>query len=174
MATKPLTLSGLVEPTAKAADEGMLREWRREKQHLEEEILSLRRELDDARIQNEKLERSLRALRKQLSLLHLALRAVFGEIELAVGEKDFSQASPSSPVQASAPNNSDPRWESYKQTFPGNGAKVIDILLAHPILTTVQLSKIGRMHYDTAKKVVQTLAGAGAVIRDAKGVRLNR
>jgi hypothetical protein len=173
MVTKPLTLSGLVEPAAKAANDGILHELRREKQQLEEEILLVRRELDDAHALNEKLERSLRTLRKQLSPLHLALRAVFGEIELAVGQEDFAPVSASSNSPA-PPSGFDPRWQSYKNNFPGAPAKIIDLLLEHPGLTLTQISKIAKMHYDTTKTAVRKLVEAGAVARVGNEVSLKR
>jgi|SRR5579872_4208849 len=173
MATKPLTLSGLVEPTTKAANQEAQQEWRRKEQQLEEEILGLRRELDDAHSQNEKLERSLRTLRKQLSPLHLALRAVFGEIELAVGAEDFPISSASSP--ATSPSGaSEARWESYKNNFPGAAAKIIDVLLAHPSMSITQISGMLRMHYNTAKDALLKLKKAGAVVSVGGNYSLNR
>ncbi len=174
MATKPLTLSGLVEPVANAAGNGILRELRIEKQRLEEETLRLRRELDDAHLQNEKLERSLRTLRKQLSPLHHALRAVFGEIELAVGEEEFAAAPASANSPSQPSSGSDARWESYKNTFPGVGAKIIDALLSHEEMNYVQLGALLKHSYDTIKGAAAKLMKAGALKRNGKAVRLNR
>ncbi|MGH9496007.1 MAG: hypothetical protein ACRD3B_13490 [Candidatus Sulfotelmatobacter sp.] len=173
MSAKPLTLKGIVEAESVPGD-GMLHQLRREKQRLEEEILSVRRDLDDARTHNEKLERSLRALRHQLSPLHHALRAVFGEIELAIGEEEFTSASPASSPSSQPPSANDPRWQSYKNNFPGVPALIIDALLSHPDLSTPQLATIIKRAYGTTKDAIAKLIKAGAVVREGGRIRLNR
>lgn len=166
---KPLALDGIVDVKAEPS-EGMLHEWRREKQRLEEEILSLRRELDDARTHHEKLERAMRALRQSLSPLHRALRSVFGEIELAVGEEEAvaSSVAPGPPQSTASPS----RWEHVKQQFPGAPAKIIDALLGQGEMTITQLANFTRMHYDTAKTAASKLAKAGALTKDGGICRL--
>lgn len=168
--TKPLMLEGLIQ-SPQDDSEGLLQEWRREKQQFEEEILRLRHELDEANAQNEKLERSIRGLRQQLSPLHRALRAVFGEIELAIGEE--MRAASEAPNLSPA-NSGDPRWESFKRTFSGCGAEIIDALLAHQQMTLSQLSTLLKRHYDTVKGAAAKLQKAGAVVRDGTMLRLNR
>jgi hypothetical protein len=170
MSAKPLTLKGVIEEEP-APNEGMLHEWRREKQRFEEEILSLRRELDDARSHNEQLERSLRALRSQLSPLHRALRAVFGEIELAIGEDDNAQSVPSAPR---TPSDADPRWQSYKNSFPGVPSLCIDALLVHKDLSIPQMAALIKRAYSTTKDGLLKLKNAGAVSATAGRYRLNR
>jgi hypothetical protein len=154
---KPLLLDGLVNTPAES--DGLLQEWRREKQRLEEEILSLRHELDAARSHNEILERSLRALRSQLTPLHRALRAVFGEIELAVGEETFSVASAAAtPQQASS---ADPRWASWKEKLPGKPAEMIDLLLLHKTMSVKALMTAMRCGKDAIYQAAYKLGQAG-------------
>jgi hypothetical protein len=171
MATKPLTLKGIItQPESDHSDE--VRELRRDNQRLDEALRQVRNELGQAIAEKENLERSIRALRNQLAPLHHALRAVFGEIELAVGEEEVS--GPRSSGAPVATNGADPRWESFKQTFPGVSAKIIDALLSHPQMTVLQLSTLIRAAYSTTKDAVAKLAKAGAVLRDGTSVRLNR
>lgn len=170
MSSKPLTLRGIVEEP-KDDRGGLLHEWRKEKQRLEEEILNLRRSLEDGQLESERMRRSVANLRQQLSPLHRALRSVFGEIELAVGEE---VAGPVGISVASVHNNSDPRWESYKQTFPGVAARIIDALLAHPQLTYMQLKSVIRADYNSVKNAAAKLKQAGAIVREGNQCRLNR
>lgn len=164
MSSKPLILEGIAgDPHS---DHSAIQQLRKEKQRLEEEVLGLRREVDDVNRQKEQMERTLRNLRGQLSPLHRALRAVFGEIELAVGEEEATQTpSPGAPQT----NSLDPRWESYKQNFPGSPARVIDALLTHKEMSIQQLSKLLRMDYSTAKVAVSKLKAAGAIRKEGKG-----
>jgi hypothetical protein len=171
MSTKPLMLEGLARDPGN--DEGLLHRLRKEKQQLDEELLSVRRDLDDSNREKERLERTLRNLRQQLSPLHRALRAVFGEIELAIGEEDFAAPSPSGSEGPQA-QRTDPRWESYKQNFPGAPARMIDALLTHREMNITQLSKLLKMDYSTAKAAASKLRQAGAITGERGGpVRLN-
>jgi len=172
MSTKPLMLEGIIKE--ENSDEGLLHKMRREQQRLEEEILSLRRELDDTNREKDRVERTIRNLQVQLSPLHRALRAVFGEIELAVGEEEISTVN--SPTPNSPSSSVDPRWQSYKDSMPGAPSRIIDALLAHRDgLNIAQLSKLLRMDYNTAKNAVSRLRSVGAVTQDGKGspVRLS-
>src|ERR1700722_9375 len=167
---KPLVLSGIIDAEPVEEKGGMAHEWRKEKQRLEDEILALRRELDDSRTHNEKLERAMRSLRQSLSPLHRAVRAIFGEVELAVSEEETAAPPPGaiSPPAAAAPS----RWEHVKQQFPGSPAKIIDALLGQEQMTITQLANFTRMHYDTAKGSVNKLLKAGAVVKEGGVVRL--
>jgi predicted nuclease with TOPRIM domain len=164
MATKPLTLSGIVEPTTKAASDGLLQEWRREKQRLEEELLSLRRELDDARIQNEKLERSLRTLRKQLGPLHHALRAVFGEIELAVGEEEPAPVASST----SQPGASPSKWQAIRQKYSDSRiGDVVEILMLHGAMNQAQIAAALRTDAsNVSKNIMPKIKALGLVVKN--------
>lgn len=173
MSTKPLMLEGLAPKPDREFGEGMLHEWRREKERLESEVRVARAQLEEAKAENRKLAQSVKALRHTLGPLHTSLRALFGEIELAVGEEDFQAAPAASPSGPQA--LSDPRWDSYKQNFPGAPARIIDALLTHS-MTIAQLAKFCKMDYDTAKNAVIKLKGVGAVKQAGKGtpVELNR
>jgi hypothetical protein len=177
MATKPLTLKGVID-VGDEDTQGLLREWRREKQQLEDEARALRTKLSDVEAERDKLRNCVGILRRQLSPLHHALRAVFGEIELAVGQEEFATpASPtanSSPTSAATPSD-DARWQAYRNNFPGVPAAVIDVLLANPAgLNINQIAAFLRRSYDTAKQAVARLKASGAVVRDGSTIRLNR
>lgn len=168
MSTKPLMLEGVLGKSSESGDdEGLLRKFRKEKQQLEDELRVTHQELDDVRAEKERLERSVRNLRNQLSPLHRGLRALFGEIELAVGEEEMvaNGASVSATPQSSG---GDPRWLSFKQNFPGAPARIIDALLSHREMTVTQLSKLLKMDYSTAKGAVLKLRQAGAVSKETE------
>jgi len=148
-------LETLVEPDAD------LQSWRREKQRLEDEVRSLRRELEDAHNDRDRQARSIENLRLILSPLHRGLRALFGEIELAVGEADTPASS--GVARTASPSDLDPRWQSYKNRFPGAAAQVIDALLIHGDMQQTPLSKLVGIHYETLRKAVAKLRDAGAV-----------
>jgi hypothetical protein len=163
MSTKPLMLDGVIaEPGER---DGLLREWRREKQRMEDELRALRAERDDVVAERDNIRRSVQALRRQLSGLYNALRALFGEIELAVGEEE---AAAPGPANQQASRGADPRWESYKQSFPGAPARIVDALLAHREMTVTQLSKLLKMDYGTAKSAVMKLRQAGAISKESE------
>lgn len=173
MGSKPLMLEGLARQTPEP-DEGMLHKFRREKQQLEDDLRETRQELDDLRAEKERLERSVRNLRLTLSPLHRSLRALFGEIELAIGEETAAVGLSSASVAAQLQNTSDPRWESFKQTFPGTPARIIDALLAHQQMTYGQLKTLLRADYNTIKNAAAKLRLAGAVVKEGTMCRLNR
>jgi hypothetical protein len=176
MATKPLMLKGVINVDEEDSA-GLLREWRREKQQLEDELRRVRTELGESMAERDKLQRAITILRRQLSPLHHALRAVFGEIELAIGEEDLSRPQPGQAMDGPAipsANNSDPRWESYKTSFPGVAAQIIDALLAHPQMTYMQLKGLLRRDYNTIKTAAVKLKNAGAIVKEGTMCRLNR
>lgn len=158
MTTKPLMLEGLLPEEDKKRD-GFIHEWRKEKQRLEEEVRGLRHDLDEAQAKNETLERSLRNLRRQLSPLHNALRAVFGEIELAVGEEQYAPAANGAGPQSES--RTDPRWESWKAKIPGRPAEMIDLLLLHKSMGTKALMSAMHCAKDTVYGSAKKLNAAG-------------
>jgi len=173
MAQRLLSSDNIIdaEPIGNSAEE--LRQSRLETRRLEDELRKLRGELEQAIADKERMARAIRALQGQLNPLHRYLRALFGEIELAVGEE---QVGPENAVArgATSPSTTDPRWESYKNTFPGAPARVIDALLAHREMTMTQLSALLKAHYNTVKDAVGKLIKAGAVSRDGGICRLNQ
>ena len=176
MSTKPLLLEGVIREN-READEEVLRKFRKEMQQLEDQLRDTRQELDDLRAEKERLERSVRALRNQLSPLHRALRALFGEIELAIGEEEAAPSMSQSSGAAVPSTGIDPRWESYKQNFPGAPAQIIDALLAHGQMKMTHLAKLIKRDYSTVKGAVRKLKDAGALIGETGpdgGVRLKQ
>jgi hypothetical protein len=161
MSSKPLLLEGNLLPPPDDGKE--LRELRRQNQRLDEELRNVRNGLGQLKADKENLERSLRALQHQLSPLHRALRAVFGEIELAIGEEETVRM-PSVPGTApAAASGNDPRWESYKQTFPGTGAKMIDALLVHQQMNVTNMATLLHADKRTIYKAGEKLRAAGAI-----------
>jgi chromosome segregation ATPase len=164
----------VIDVSEKASAEE-LRQLRQENRKLDETLRGVRNELGQALADKKNIERSIRALRTQLAPLHRYLRALFGEIELAVGEEDAVPApSATGAATAAASNGNDPRWESYKNGFPGVAAKIIDALLAHDEMNYVQLSALLKHSYDTIKGAAAKLLKAGALSKNGKAVRLNR
>jgi|GEM_PF-5059743 len=173
MSSKPLILKGIVSEPVEH-DDGLLREWRREKQQLEDDLRKTRRELEDVRLEKERMERSVKKLREVLTPLHHWLRALFGEIEFAVGAEEPPTPGNSSTANGRAVSDTDPRWQSYKENFPGAPARIIDALLSHREMTLTQLSRLLKMDYTTAQKALSKLKAAGAVRKEGKGpVTLN-
>lgn len=175
MSTKPLTLEGLVPKKSRDEDgDGILHDMRRENQRLESELRQVRAELVEIKATSENAHRVIRNLRDQLNPLHRALRAVFGEIELIVTDADFTETQTPG-ASASQPNGGDPRWESFKQSFPGIPARIIDALLAHREKTITQLSALLRAHYNTIRDACGVLLKAGAITKDGRkgAYRLN-
>jgi hypothetical protein len=164
MSTKPLTLKGVID--VEDENDGLLRQWRREKQQLEDEARALRSELENERAEREKLQRSIVILRRQLAPLHHSLRAVFGEIELAVGQEEFSQpAAQVSSQERSSGGNSD-FWEKWKQKLGGKQADIIDALMGHPGMTTTAVSKAAACRATTASTLLSRLNGMNLVAKN--------
>lgn len=156
--SQPLMLEGLAKPVSDDADE--MRALRRQNQRMDEELRSLRNELGQAQADKEKQERSLRALRNQLTPLHRALRAVFGEIELAIGEEEF--VVPGRGVEvAHHEGRVDPRWQSWKEKMPGRTAEMIDLLLLHKSMGTKALMSAMHCAKDTVYGAAKKLNAAG-------------
>jgi hypothetical protein len=177
MASKPqpLMLDGVARKVDR--DDEALRDLRIENQRLQDELRTAKRALEDQEEANGKLKRAIRSVQNVFGGMHTSLRAVFGEIELAVGE-EVGVPMTGHPGQQAGPSISaaDPKWESYKRSFPNAPAKIIDALLAHREGMTIrQLSKLLHMDYGTAKLAVSKLREAGALTRGGKGepVRLN-
>jgi hypothetical protein len=165
---RPLQLEGAV---LEDDPDGSVQEWRREVQRLEDENRSLRRDLEDATRKQKGLERTIENLRRILSPLYRGLRALFGEIELAVGEAPIG----SGPAAIVASQGSDdPRWQSFKNTFPGVPASIIDALLIHGEMGFTNLSHLLKRAYGTTKNAAYKLRDAGAVTINGGTVSLKR
>jgi hypothetical protein len=129
---------------------------------LEDENRRLRAELTKADQRAQAAGAALAALRKQLAPLHRALRAVFGEIEVAIGPEETQSAatSPSSLSSPPRPSKAAAEWALWKQELPGRPADFISALEEHGELDTQQLVVV--MHcprkqtiYDTACKLTK-------------------
>jgi hypothetical protein len=148
-----------------SADE--LRQLRQENRKLDEALRTVKNELGQATADKENLERSIRALRNQLAPLHRFMRALFGEIELAIGEEEVTATMGAPGATASVTSsNGDPRWQSFKETFPGVPSRIIDALLAHREMSITQLATFLRAHYNTVSGALGQLSKAGAVSKD--------
>jgi FtsZ-binding cell division protein ZapB len=142
---------------------------RRELQRLEDENRKLRRDLEDAQAEKERLSRSVKHLRDMLGPFYRGFRALFGEIELAVGESVANGAA------VSQSSNSDPRWESYKKQLGNIAGEIVDALLVHNEMTLMQLAKLLHHDYKTIAKIAGQLRSAGAVTYSAREpLRLKR
>lgn len=131
---------------------------------LESDLRTARLETQQARNELETAQESLRVLRQTLMPLHRALKAVFGEIEIAVGED-------APPAQASvAPSNStavNPVWEEWKQRLGGAPAKIITALQKHKDADTTQLCiLIGTSRRQTVHDAISTLNKAGLISKN--------
>jgi hypothetical protein len=162
MTAKPLALEGFIEEPR--PDDGLSGEWRRERQRLEDEARSLRREVEDLTADKQRLGRSVENLRRILGPIHNGLRALFGEIELAIGEEMPPFANPSSTPSS---DQFDPRWESYKKRFTGVPSKIIDALLIHGEMQITPLAKLIGRHPETTRVAASKLKAAGALQNSA-------
>lgn len=155
MSSKPLQIEGIVE----ALHNDGSQEYRRDLQRLEDENRSLRRANEDLTEEKERLARTIKNLQTTLNPIYRGLRALFGEIELAVGEE--------MPTPSSMPNGgqhvvSDPRWQNYKNQFPGVPAKIIDALLIHAAMSVTNLAGLLRCDRRTIYAAEAKLRKAGA------------
>lgn len=103
---------------------------------LEGELRIARTDLIRSRADAAAATSAIAELRRQLSPLHRALRAVFGEIDLVGGVQDH-------PVNSTGPATYDSRklsaWEEWKKKLPGFPSRFIDALLQHGELSVAQL-----------------------------------
>lgn len=129
----------------------------------DQEMAALRRQLaqtDEAlrleRIKTGAIEAGVRKLKSATTPLYHALQLIHDQID-AMGIE--SSASTSG-------GDSDPRWQSFKNTFPGVPARIIDALLTHREMSITQLSGLLKAHYNTVSNALSSLAKAGAVTKD--------
>jgi hypothetical protein len=161
MPTKPLLLEGMVH---EGHDDPFDADLRKENARLGDQVLALRRELEDANRDKQRLERSIENLRTTLNPLHRAFRALFGEIELAVGEgENNASLFASGTATASQVSAEDPRWRHFKDTFGGTAAEIIDALLIHGELKLTNLVTLIHHHYNTVQSAAVKLRAAGAI-----------
>jgi len=121
---------------------------------LRAEAAQLRADLNAERQRSQHAFRALAALRKQLTPLHRALQAVFGELD-TVDIDDVSPASAPSQTKHSA------IWEAWKSRVGEGAAKVIDALLLHGQMNTQQLAIATGYHRTTIPSFIYKLNKAG-------------
>lgn len=151
-------------------ESGDLEELRECVSKLEDELRREKATRVKAESQNNSLIGAMAELRRMLSPFARLLRAVNGEIEIAIGPEAGQQSA--SPFSAAAVG--DPRWESFKSAFPGVPTRMIDALLSHGQMTYAQLAAVLHCHYDTVKAAGAKLQKAGAIVKEGTMCRLNR
>jgi len=135
---------------------------------LDRQVARLRGDLSDARHEltrvREDSNRALTALRQQLSPLYRALQRVFGELDDA-GVPDTPAPGSSQTTAAAAPG--DPRvaavWDSWKSRLSPACGKVIDALLLHGELNSVQIKVAARLGTSTVSDSISKLNKAGLI-----------
>jgi hypothetical protein len=132
---------------------------------LEQELRQSRADSSKFRMNSETSTSAIVELRRQLGPLHRALRAVFGEIELATGRAGEEPFSPSAAPTSRVFNNSEV-WDHWKQTMPGLPAKFIDSLLKHGPQTATALSISAPCHRANVAGVIHKLNKAGLIRKD--------
>lgn len=151
-------------------DDGIPGEWRREKQRLEDEMLRLRHELEESKAENQKLRRSVQAIQKPLTGIYHGLRALFGEIEFAVGKEEPASVRPDGPMQSSGSVDVD-RWNGIKQRLSRKQAELVDVLLLQGRMNRTQCAKAIKSDYTFCRKsVVTPLIAQGLLIEGGDGL----
>jgi len=132
---------------------------------LERQVAKLRGELSDVRHEltrvREDSNRALTALRQQLSPLYRALQRVFGELDDAgvpeVGGPSAAASASSSPGTATPDARVTAVWESWKSRLSPACGKVIDALLLHGELNSVQIKVAARLGTSTVSECITRL-----------------
>lgn len=125
-------------------------------QKLDDRIKELESELAAAKLETAQAKREAGAamanLRKLLKPWHVAIKQIYGELEVGGGE------------ELTATNGkSDPRWESWKRTLPGLPAQFIDLPLEHGEMTSTQLKISAHCGTSTVPQVIHRLNKAGLI-----------
>ena len=123
---------------------------------LEDELNVLRAQLTQSQRAS---DRAVGELRRQLLPLYNALRAVFGEIDVLVGEAPHQGSNMASPVDSRTAQV----WTMWKSRLGGNTAKVIDALLLSGDLNTQQLAIATGMNRNTIPNLIMKLNKAGLI-----------
>lgn len=122
---------------------------------LEEEVRDLNEQLAEARrqldAQRSESTRAVGELRRQLQPLHLALRAIFGEIDVIVPAD--TQAAP----YGQSNDKKSAVWESWKQKLSGKAPAFITELLIHGEMTGQQLMVATRCSTKTLYNTITAL-----------------
>lgn len=165
----PLQLEGEVDDR-----DDTIESLQREVRRLEQELREARLETVKATNASEQATTAIRALRNQLGPLYRALRAVFGEIELAVGEYEPQPQNGTTSPQASVDGrlNAMDKWEGVKKRLGGNEAELIDVLLTSGPRTNTQLKTLMKMAYSTVCALTQKMSNMGFITKQGDAYAL--
>jgi hypothetical protein len=144
-------------------------DYRRDVQRLEDENRKLRRDLEDATTEKDRLARTVKNLQGTLAPFHRALNILFGEMDLVVGEAANGPTN-----VAGAPANGDPRWQNYKNQFPGVPSEIIDALLIHGEMRITNLAGLLKRDVRTIYRSEDKLRKAGATTLNGGLLSLKR
>ena len=137
-------------------------------------IRKLESSLSDAQSEKRRVEdelskalRALQALQRQLGPLHQALRAIFGEIEIAIGDRPGDVITENIGRPMPARDNAKLKiWENWKQKLGATAAKIITALLEHGELDTQQLATVTMLHRTTIPKGIYQLNKNGLISKN--------
>lgn len=140
-----------------------------ELQRLRNDLVDRESELIKLRGEHQRLLTAVNYLREQLDPLYIGLRAIFGQIDLVSdGIPSRSSTTASQPLGQSA----NPKWESWKQKFPGRGAEMISLLLLHEEMSTAQLVAALKCRRQAVYEIAAKLGQAGLVSNNNGRYRL--
>lgn len=105
-------------------------------------------------------QRAISNLRQILSPLRGAINAIWGEMDAISTEEVAPDAPKVGPRKAQV-------WESWKQKFGGGTAKVIEALLLHGEVNTVQLSIATGLHRTTIPALIFKLNAASLINKNS-------
>jgi DNA-binding transcriptional ArsR family regulator len=140
----------------------------RELQQARRELTDKEGELVKLRGEHARLLTAVSYLRETLGPLYTGLRAIFGQIDLISDDLPRSMSSYGTPVVS----QSNPKWESWKQKFPGKAAEMIDLLLLHEEMTTQQLVAAVHVRRQTVYEIMSKLGRANLVENNGGKYRL--
>lgn len=142
---------------------------------LESELRAADLKTQQAQNDLETARAAIHTLRQQLSPLHRALKAVFGEIEMAIGDEP-ERAEGSTGSQPPAANDRIAAvWQEWKQKLGGAAAKIITALLSHESADTTQLMiLIGTPRRQTVHDAVFKLNNAGLINKNGGRISLKQ
>lgn len=130
MNTKPLLLESNNLTPADSGD-NIIPQLRREIRDLEDEVAQANTRADSAERECALMRNAMTVLRRQLEPLHLALRSIFGELDVIPMSEVVRVPAPSAGASAV--------WETWKRKLGGKQAEFIQALLDHGEMTREQL-----------------------------------
>lgn len=134
---------------------------KREKATLEQDLAIARLEAKHAKAN---AEQSVSNLRRQLEPLFMAFKQLFGEMDAI--------APNASPSAGATPSTSNPKWEVWKQRFPGKGSQIIDLLLIQQQMNVRQLCAALKCDPRTLAQYIHKLTKADLIQKNGKDYSL--